>query len=151
RLGEEVRKLGQDAIWVVGQTELRSGESPAGVSLQDAHALRALPGVRAVTVVSETRRQTRSDFYNARTGIIGAEEAYASILGDRLQSGRDFPSQDMHSNARVCLIGPTLARDLFGPLDPVGRSIRIERHAYEVIGLLQSKGDRVGGVDPDDR
>jgi len=51
---------------------------------------------------------------------------------------------------KVCCIGGTVARELFGAVNPVGETIRINRVAFDVIGVLESKGVGSDGRDNDD-
>ena len=56
----------------------------------------------------------------------------------------------MAAAAKVCLIGATVARQLFGDADPLDQSIRIKRVPFTVIGVLDVKGQSLMGTDQDD-
>jgi putative ABC transport system permease protein len=62
-----------------------------------------------------------------------------------------FTARDVRSGAKVAVIGARVARELFGPLDPVGQSVRIRNIPFVITGLLASKGTAMGGQDQDDR
>ena len=61
-----------------------------------------------------------------------------------------FEPNEAASAAKVCLIGATVAKQLFGGSDPVDQSIRIKRVPFTVIGLLETKGQSLMGTDQDD-
>jgi putative ABC transport system permease protein len=56
----------------------------------------------------------------------------------------------MAGAGKVCLIGATVARQLFGAADPVDQTIRIKRVPFTVIGVLETKGQSLMGTDQDD-
>jgi len=68
----------------------------------------------------------------------------------KLTSGRPFTDQDMRSATKVAILGSTVARELFGYSDPVGEIIRIKKIPFQVIGVLESKGESSWGRDQDD-
>src|SRR4029453_19580404 len=67
-----------------------------------------------------------------------------------LASGRVLEPAEAASAAKVCLIGSTVAKQLFGSADPVDQTIRIKRVPFTVIGLLETKGQSLMGTDQDD-
>jgi putative ABC transport system permease protein len=63
-----------------------------------------------------------------------------------VEQGRSFTTQDMDLSKPVVVIGRVVAEKLFPPsVNPVGESVRIDGHAYEVVGVYASKGDALGG------
>jgi len=58
--------------------------------------------------------------------------------------------QDIRSATKVCLLGQTVVDNLFGSIDPIGQIIRIKKIPFTVIGVLESKGQSLGGQDQDD-
>ena len=68
----------------------------------------------------------------------------------QLKSGRPFMEQDIRSAAKVAILGATVAEELFGYSDPVGETIRIKNIPFQVIGVLESKGESSWGRDQDD-
>ena len=62
-----------------------------------------------------------------------------------------FTERDVRSAARIAVIGSNTATELFGPLNPVGQSVRINNMPFVIIGLLESKGAGMGGQNQDDR
>jgi putative ABC transport system permease protein len=62
-----------------------------------------------------------------------------------------WTEHDEAVKSKVCVLGTTAARNLFGSEDPVGRSIRIGRYPFHVVGVLESKGETPFGEDQDDQ
>jgi putative ABC transport system permease protein len=87
---------------------------------------------------------------NWSTQIYGITPEYLDVRQWPLASGRVFEPNEAASAAKVCLIGATVARQLFGASDPVDQSIRIKRVPFTVIGVLETKGQSLMGNDQDD-
>jgi len=65
-------------------------------------------------------------------------------------NGRPISQQDEDGAIKVCLLGQTVAENLFGSADPVGSIIRIKKIPFTVIGILDRKGQSPQGQDQDD-
>ena len=66
-----------------------------------------------------------------------------------LARGGFFTQSDIHSAAKVCVIGQTIAENLFPAADPVGQTVRIKSIPFQVIGVLEPKGANLFGEDQD--
>ena len=73
--------------------------------------------------------------------VTGESESCADIKALKLTSGRFLAYADMISRSKVCVIGTYVWEELFDGEDPVGQKIKIGADSYEVIGLLEEKGD----------
>lgn len=73
--------------------------------------------------------------------ITGVSESSADIKALKVSSGRFLAYADMLSRSKVCVIGTYICNELFDGADPVGETIKIGADSYEVIGLLEEKGD----------
>jgi putative ABC transport system permease protein len=96
----------------------------------------------AVTVVAEGK--------NWATTVTGTTNAYFATNNWRLASGRMFEPAEAEAGAPVCVIGATVARELFGRDEPLGRAVRVKQFSCEVIGVLAGKGQAAMGADQDD-
>ena len=67
-----------------------------------------------------------------------------------LTAGRNLSQSDVDGATKNCLIGQTIAENLFGAADPVGKIIRIKKIPFTVIGILEGKGQSPQGQDQDD-
>lgn len=165
-LGQSSQKAIESQIQSLGSnllTVLPGGQSSGSVrgavgggmtlTLGDAQAISAAAGVTLVRAVSpefSRRSQVTAGRNNTNTQIIGVLPRYADIRKITLTSGVFIRDQDIQSAAKVAVLGPTAAADLFGTeADPVGHSIRINGQLLQVVGLTESKGGS-GFNNPDD-
>ncbi len=86
---------------------------------------------------------------NTTATLTGTTTDGMDIRNMRVGSGRPFDELEDRERRRVVLLGPTVARNLFGPADPVGRPVRIRGVPFDVIGVLRPRGTDVGGADLD--
>ena len=84
------------------------------------------------------------------TSVSGVHADYLDVRDWALTGGRNFSANEVRSGARVAIIGQTVAKQLFGEDDPIGGQIRIRNAPFEVVGLLESKGQSSFGRDQDD-
>ncbi|MDP4277565.1 MAG: ABC transporter permease [Bacteroidota bacterium] len=88
---------------------------------------------------------------NTPTSMDGVNEEYLSIRKYSIAEGDMFTENDIQTSAKVCVIGQTVAENLFtNGEDPVGQTIRFGKIPFKVIGLLTAKGDNSMGMDQDD-
>ncbi len=83
------------------------------------------------------------------TYIIGATEAYFPARNMRIETGRSFTIAENASKRRVCVLGRTVKRDIFGDRNPLGAIVSIGDSKYRVIGVMEKKGVALG-FDVDD-
>jgi putative ABC transport system permease protein len=87
---------------------------------------------------------------NWNTRATGASADYLQIRHWPLLRGSGFSGQDVDNGENVCIIGTTVAQNLFGDEDPTNQTIRISNLPFRVIGELISKGQSPFGGDQDD-
>src|ERR1035437_8585988 len=110
-------------------------------------------GLNLVTVVpgSQQRGGVQFGALNWPTSLYGENESYLQIRERSVESGRMFTAAELAGAAKVCLIGKTVANNLFGAgSDPVGQVIRFKKIPFLVIGELSPKGLNTFGQDQDD-
>ncbi len=150
----QIDNLGTNLLYVFSQPVAKSGARvnvQQGLTDGDAEAIRReATAVERVTVWSQVKAQVSSEYGNARTEVMGADGHYLTVRGFRIETGRAYNAHEERSRAKVVLIGQTAKQNLFGAVDPVGRTLRIGRHPYQVIGTLAPKGQSPW-EDQDDR
>jgi putative ABC transport system permease protein len=128
----------------------RSTNERGRLTERDARALlQQLPD--AIEIAPQLRSQVQlvSAGRNATTSAIGTTAGYGIVTNISSAEGRFLTEADVRSAARVVVLGPTVARKLFGGVDPLGRDVRINRMPFTVIGVLESKGSSFGNDNDD--
>ncbi len=87
---------------------------------------------------------------NWASRVYGVNTSFTKIRGWSVQYGSMFTDQDYRSGNKVCVLGRTVASNLFGKTDPTGETIRIQRVPFRVSGVLEPKGQLASGQDQDD-
>jgi putative ABC transport system permease protein len=119
------------------------------LTIDDAEALARLPGVEQVVPVTAGQARVEAGDRGRSVYVYGVTPAIAEIMKLRLRAGRFWPETDPRRGSPVAVLGPTLARELFGETNPLGASVRIAGTRFRVSGLLDPKGQMLG-VDLDD-
>jgi putative ABC transport system permease protein len=96
--------------------------------------------IKWVAPMLQTRAQIASEEANWNTQVVGTTAIWFQIRNWAAVQGTAFDEDTGNSNAKVAVIGHTVATQLYGTSNPVGQTIRIAGQPYEVIGVLASKG-----------
>lgn len=117
---------------------------------EDVDILKQITGVDYVSPELQRRFQiTSTGGNNTNTTIIGVNTEYQQVRNVSIEQGLFIAENQLRSMARVAVLGPTVAQDLFADSDPVGKTIRINKINFKVIGVLAPKGS-AGFFNPDD-
>jgi putative ABC transport system permease protein len=150
-----VRTMGANLFIVLsgsvsaGGARLGGGSAPT-LTVDDATAIGELPDIAASAPVHSGNAQVIYGASNWSTSITATNGEYLDARDWNLASGVGFTDSDLRSATRVALLGHTVADNLFGTGDPLGRTIRIQNKPFTVIGVLQAKGQSLSGRDQDD-
>ncbi|MFA6613571.1 MAG: ABC transporter permease [Endomicrobiia bacterium] len=87
---------------------------------------------------------------NTNTTITGVTIAYQYMQSSVPQYGRFFTKSENDSSAKVCVIGTTVVKNIFGNENPIGKYIKIDRKQFRIVGILPVKGAQ-GPRDGDDK
>ena len=156
RIAEQIASMGSNLLIVLsgsstsGGLRFGSGTVPT-LNVDDAKAiLTEIPSVKYVAPTLGGVAQVVFGNQNWSTVINGTTPEALEIREWPLSSGRPFIQQDIDGATKVCLLGKTVADNLFGGIDPVGQVIRIKNVPFTVIGVLAPKGQSTQGQDQDD-
>ncbi|MEO9467847.1 ABC transporter permease [Parasphingorhabdus sp.] len=150
---QSINALGSNMALVFPQPDnegSRRGFDRGRLTMRDARAIE-----KQISGISQIAPQLRSSIQlivagrNASTSAIGITPGYGKVSNLVAESGRFISEADVRSAARVVVLGPTVARKLFGDFDPVGETIRINRAPFKIIGVTESKGSSFGNDNDD--
>jgi putative ABC transport system permease protein len=79
-----------------------------------------------------------------RVLIAGATANLIDIVDFEVGEGRSFTQEEYNRNNRVAFVGPTIVEEVFGGLDPIGKTMKIQGRKFTVIGLAKKRGSFLG-------
>ncbi len=152
----QIASLGTNVILVFpgsfNQGGVRSGTgTSASITPEDLVAIQTqCPSVALASPSVRDGAQIVYQEQNWRASIIGATPEYFTIRSWPVSSGQYFTEADIRGATKVCVIGQTIADNLFKENDPVGQVIRIRKMPFRIVGVLSVKGQSAQGSDQDD-
>ena len=157
QISDQIATMGSNLIIILpGSTT--SGGVHAGMGSQptltfdDVKAIRAeCPSVLRVAPEQRGSAQLVAGNMNWSSDITGTTPDFLQIREWKMASGREMTEADVDTAQKVCLLGQTVAENLFGDEDPTGKQVRIKGVPFQVIGLLEAKGRSAQGTDQDDK
>ncbi len=152
----QVASLGRNVVTVFPGSFSTGGArggwgSASTLTVEDAEAIkRELPDAVSVSVEVRDRNQVLANGLNWNTEIRGVSTDFLSIRAWAVETGHMFSDADITSAAKVCVIGSTVAKQLFPDVEPVGQVLRVRNIPFVIRGILDSKGFNFFGQDQDD-
>lgn len=120
------------------------------LTIKDAQEImKTADNIDSVAVASNESKQLMYGNQNWASSVYGVSNSYLYIKNYEIENGRGFQHEDSRNYSKVAIIGHTVAEELFGDLDPIGRVMRVGNIPFKVIGTLKSKGSS-GPMDQDD-
>ncbi len=150
----DIRRAGKNMMFVLSEESKRGGaigtRSMTTLTRADAEAIETeCDAVAMTTGVHGTSMPIVSEYGNTAVNVTGANHKYTAIRNWGISEGRDLEPFDIIAPRRVCVIGQTAVRELFGDRNPINRTIRIGQLSFKVVGVLQAKGVNPLGMDED--
>jgi len=148
--------MGSNMITVSPSSNLNGGVRIAGSSFQtltskDIVALKAQAEyITGVSPAVTARGQAIYGAQNWPTSMSGVAPEYLDIRKLTLKDGIPFSDEEVQTSAKVCLIGQTVIDNLFPNENPIGKVIRFGNIPFQIIGILNPKGQNAFGQDQDD-
>lgn len=153
----QLSSMGSNMITILPSSNVAGGARLGGTSvntltIDDVKAIRRqAQNVSAVSPAANSSGQSINGALNWPTTIYGVSPAYLDIRKWSLKDGIPFSEEDVRASAKVCLLGQTVVNNLFPNGDnPIGKIIRFNNIPFQVIGVLEAKGQSSFGQDQDD-
>ena len=152
----QIQSLGANLLVVwganvrLGGVSMGAGQRP-NLSWDDAQEIpRQIAAVQVAAGTVRQQQQVVAGNQNWSTTVVATDPDYVVAHDWTTQEGRFFTNEEAMSGRKLVLLGATVAENLFGDEDPVGREVRIRATPFEVIGVLGRKGQNPMGQDQDD-
>jgi putative ABC transport system permease protein len=155
-LEEQLATLGTNLLIVLpGSSTLGGARGGPGTGKPLTHAdllaiVKGTSAARYAAPIDRTVVQVVLDNQNWLTTVYGSTPEFFPIRDWRIARGRLFNSSESESGAKVCVLGQTVATQLFGAGDPLGQIVRVKSMPCVIVGVLVSKGQSSQGQDQDD-
>ncbi|RLB56032.1 MAG: ABC transporter permease [Deltaproteobacteria bacterium] len=150
---QSISSLGDNLLMVRPGAHRRGPSRSAASSfeLADADAIRRdIAGAAAVAPSGSKQQLVVYGNQNWSTSVTGSTTDYFTVRGFEIDQGRLMNAADVRGGRPVCVLGATVAKELFGSGEALDESIRVGKLSCRVIGVLESKGAGTMGMDNDD-
>lgn len=156
KIAKDMESMGSNLLMIrsasatSGGVRMGMGTRPT-LTLKDTEAIaKNCRGLLAIAPYSSEAKQLAYGNQNWSTSIGGTTADYLFIRNYEIASGRNFLPEDIQNASKVVIVGNTVATELFGDVDPIGKTMRIGNVPFNIIGLLKTKGQSGMGMDQDD-
>jgi putative ABC transport system permease protein len=140
-LGANMLTISPGAMFFRGRSF--GGASAASLTNDDVEAIASLASsISAIAPEYSARgQQVAYSGENYQTTVLGVTPAYLTVANWQIERGRFIESLDLTNRAKVVVLGPTVVEEVFGDLvDPLGKTVKINRQNYQVVGIMAAKG-----------
>lgn len=155
QITESISSLGSNLLMVYPGAPRTPGVRPVAganktIKLSDYEAISKMDSVQAASPVASNSYLTVYMSKNWTTTVNGANADFQYVNNWTMKSGRFITDSQIERRERVAVIGATVAKNLFGNEDPIGKDIRIHKNSFKIVGVLDEKGSGAMGNDQDD-
>ncbi|MBE8999013.1 MULTISPECIES: ABC transporter permease [unclassified Nostoc] len=159
-IGQGAQKFTQEKLESLGPNQLSvfaGGDNLEGLSsdvpslfLADAQAIATMaPAVREVAPQISSNLQLSRQGRISKVNVTGTTPGILYVRNLQVHQGRFFDPIELNQNSQVVILGPVVARKLFGNENPIGQLLQMNNLSFQVIGIMQAKGAFMGN-NPDD-
>jgi putative ABC transport system permease protein len=152
----QIRSLGANLLVVMpgnvtqGGVRLGSGAASTLTDEDSAAIAKEVAAVQATGPFMRGNAQLIASGLNWATSVIGIDNGWFEVREWEPETGRIFEPEEVARGGQVVLLGQTVARNLYGGMDPIGQELRIRNVPFRVIGVMSKKGQSTWGQDQDD-
>jgi putative ABC transport system permease protein len=150
---EQIASLGSNLLMISPGRRLGPGRDSISPPFKLADAEAIVRDITSLAAVAPSSSQGATAIYgneNWSTTINGTNNEYLKVRNWLIDTGREFNDGELRAGSAVCIIGNTVSKKLFAGQDPLGKRIRLGKLSFQVIGLLEAKGQSTMGTDQDD-
>ena len=152
----QISSMGTNVVTVMSNFNSRTAvRSEAGsgnaLKIEDIDAIRdQVQGINYISPVIRTYAQLKYKSNNWRAAGVGVNTDYFFIRNFDIAEGQYFTANEIRTGAKVCVLGKTIADNLFPEESPIGKTVRIRNIPMRIVGVLKEKGQSAIGGDQDD-
>jgi ABC-type antimicrobial peptide transport system permease subunit len=154
-----IQRLGTNVLVVTPQLSRNvGGRAKTGtivttlVAADYTEILREIPEIEKSSATITTSFLVKAgDLSKSNCLVMGTEPDYARIRHWQTTEGEFYELPEMRTSARVAVLGSTVRRDLFGSESPIGKRIFVNRVPFEVIGVLEERGQGLDATNEDNQ
>lgn len=155
KIKKEIESMGTNLLLVLPGAQTSSGvrmgsEGITTLVYEDAVSIEGLGSVDSAAPMVRKVSQAVYRNLNWATSVIGTSPSYEAVREWPVSEGRYFTEGEMQSQAKVCLVGNTVRNGIIFDPEPLGKTLRIGKLHFRIIGLLSEKGSTPTGHDQDD-
>ena len=143
---EQIRQMGIDVVHVkrgvvAGELMEKSQEkSPYGLKYSDAESIRAIcTYAKQVLPIREVFADVKVGDKPVSVKVVGATAGYDVVTRSAVERGRFILQRDVDGAIPVCVLGAKAKRELFGFEDPIGKTLKMGKRVFKVIGIMSPK------------
>jgi putative ABC transport system permease protein len=146
-IAEQINSLGSNLVFLTGSPQRGAPGQPGssssgGLVFSDADAIRErISGVAGVSVEQQTSVTLKyNNITMTSVSLVGTTPDYTTVRDVAIGTGRYVTAEDQEEEAKVVVLGATIAEKLFEGADPIGQSIQANNVKLTVVGVLAKKG-----------
>ncbi|MDL2355963.1 MAG: ABC transporter permease [Pseudomonadota bacterium] len=149
-IGKELEALGTNMLYVLpggsrtDERRLRANAAPA-LTYADGQALESLGSLTGAAPALQGSFKLSAGNETSTSMVLGVTPAMFKLRGWKLEAGSAFSEADVRAAARMVVVGQKVADQFFYKADPLGKTIRIENVAFQVVGVLHGEGKQIDG------
>jgi putative ABC transport system permease protein len=132
-------------ISITGRNSNRNVTYDDLVKIQEEHTDK----IKAIAPMVSGNMTAKYGTESESTSLIGSTPEYESIRNVHVQSGRFITQIDVDYSSRVALVGTALVNQLYGGVDPVGKTIKLNGELFNIIGVLEERASSQDSTDDD--
>ncbi len=152
-IGEGASKSVTDRIEGMGSNlisvTIRGNQSSATLSYDEVQGWKERAGIQGLAPIVNGNVSVKYGSNKYDTGLEGVNEEYQEVRNHKVQAGRFILPMDVSLRQKVVLLGTEVSTELFGNMNPVGETVKINGTNFKVVGLLEEKGSESMGSNDD--